>query len=74
MIGHKVRCVTVAGRRDPYNLEQLENLMLDKRTDYVKSKDIDSVAEQSVADARIAHGRVRNDQLLHLAIGHCAGV
>ena len=74
MIRHKVRCVTVARGRDPYTLEQLGNVMLDNLIDYVKSKDIDFVAEQSVVDTRIAHGRVRNDQLLHTAVSYCPGL
>ena len=74
MIRRKVRCVTVARGHDPYTLEQLENLMLDKQTGYVKSKDINSLTEQSVADTGLAHGYVRDDQLFHLAVGYCAGI
>jgi hypothetical protein len=74
MIRHKVRCVTVASGRDPYTLEQLANVMLDNLVDYVKSKGIDFVAEQSVVDTRIAHGRVRLDQLLHTAVSYRPGL
>jgi len=70
----KVRYITLEKWRDPYTLGQLEKVMLDKQVGYVKSPDIDTFAEQSVPDTRVADRFLCDRQLHNPAIGHCASL